>query len=209
MSRKGRGKKKSGISGEQLKDQILSILSRNPKQGFNSKQIAKRLNINDPAERQMISEIMRNLKKQEIVEEIYQGKYRTKIVHAYVTGTVDMTRMGYGFVTGEDIKEDIFVSARNLKTALHGDKVKVWLYARRKGARPEGEVVEIIERWRNSFVGTIEVLPGLHSLFPDNKNLPLDLFIPLSKAEWCKAGTESCCKGRRVGSEFQESVPRS
>jgi len=194
MSRKGRGKKKSGISGEQLKEQILSILSGNPKQGFNYKQIAKRLNINDPAERQMIAEIMRNLKKQELAEEVYQGKYRAKIVHAYVSGTVDMTRMGYGFITGEDIKEDIFVSARNLKTALHGDKVKVWLYARRKGARPEGEVVEIIERWRNSFVGTIEILPGFAFLIPDNKNMPFDLFIPLSKLNGARQGQKAVAK---------------
>ncbi len=194
MSRKGRGKKKSGISGEQLKDHILSILSNNSKQGFNYKQIAKRLNINDPAERQMISEIMRNLKKQEVVEEVYQGKYRAKIVYSYVTGTVDMTRMGDGYIISEDIKEDIFVSARNLKTALHGDKVKVLLYARRKGARPEGEVVEIIERWRNSFVGTIEVLPGFAFLIPDNKNMPFDLFIPLSKLNGAKQGQKAVAK---------------
>jgi len=194
MSRKSRGKKKSGISGEQLKDQILSILSGNPKQGFNYKQIAKRLNINDPSERQMISEIMRNLKKQEILEEVYQGKYRAKVVHAYVTGTVDMTRMGYGFITGEDIKEDIFVSARNLKTALHGDKVKVWLYARRKGSRPEGEVVEIIERWRSSFVGTIELMPNFAFLIPDNKNMPFDLFIPLSKLNGAKQGQKAVAR---------------
>ncbi|HOX74634.1 MAG TPA: ribonuclease R [Bacteroidales bacterium] len=194
MSRKGRGKKKSGISGEQLKDQILSILSGNPKQGFNYKQIAKRLNINDPSERQMISEIMRNLKKQEILEEVYEGKYRAKVVHAYVTGTVDMTRMGYGFITGEDIKEDIFVSARNLKTALHGDKVKVWLYARRKGSRPEGEVVEIIERWRSSFVGTIELMPNFAFLIPDNKNMPFDLFIPLSKLNGAKQGQKAVAR---------------
>ena len=142
----------------------------------------------------MISEILRNLKKQDLIREVYQGKYGAKIVHAYVTGTVDMTRMGYGFVTGEDIKEDVFVSARNLKTALHGDKVKVWLYARRKGARPEGEVVEIIERWRSSFVGTVELMPNFAFLMPDNKNMPFDLFIPLSKLNGAKQGQKAVAR---------------
>ncbi len=105
-----------------------------------------------------------------------------------------MTRMGYGFITGEDIKEDIFVSARNLKTALHGDKVKVWLYARRKGSRPEGEVVEIIERWRSSFVGTIELMPNFAFLIPDNKNMPFDLFIPLSKLNGAKQGQKAVAR---------------
>ena len=194
MNRKGTGKKKSGITAESAKDQILSVLSQNPKQSFNYKQIAKRLNINDPSEKQLISEILRNLKKQDLVKEVYQGKYGAKIVHAYVTGTVDMTRMGYGFITGEDIKEDIFVSARNLKTALHGDKVKVWFYARRKGSRPEGEVVEIIERWRSSFVGTVEVMPNFAFLMPDNKNMPFDLFIPLSKLNGAKQGQKAVAR---------------
>ena len=83
----------------------------------------------------MISEILRNLKKQDLIKEVYQGKYGAKIVHAYITGTVDMTRMGYGFITTEDIEEDVFVSARNLKTALHGDKVKVWLYAKKERSK--------------------------------------------------------------------------
>jgi ribonuclease R len=194
MSRKGKRKKKSGISGEYATEQILSILSHSPGQDFNYKQISKRLNINDPSERQMISEILKTLAGKGTVEEINQGKYRVKASRGYVIGTVDMTRMGYGFITSDEIKEDIFVSARNLRTALHGDKVKVWLYARRKGARPEGEVVEIIERWRSSFVGTIEVMPSFAFLIPDNKNMPFDLFIPLSKLNGAKQGQKAVAR---------------
>lgn len=194
MNRKGKGRKKAGISEERLKDQVLSVLSRNPKLSFNYKQIAKRLNINDMAERQVLAGLLRSMAKQELIEEIHQGKYKIKVVHSYVTGTVDMTRMGYGFVTGESIKEDIFIAARNLKSALHGDKVKVLLYARRKGSRPEGEVVEILERWRSSFVGTIEVMPNFAFLIPDNKNMPFDLFIPLSKLNGAAQGQKAVAR---------------
>lgn len=112
----------------------------------------------------------------------------------YITGTVDMTRMGYGFVSSDEISDDVFVSAKNLRTALHGDKVKVWLFARRKGARPEGEVVEIIERWRTSFVGTIELMPNFAFLIPDNKNMPFDLFIPIAKLNGAKQGMKAVAK---------------
>jgi len=195
MSRKGKGKKnKGGLSKEAVREKIITILSKSPQQGFNYKQIAKRLDINDQSEKQMISEILRELTKKGTVKEIYQGKYIARASRGYITGTVDMTRMGYGFVVSDDMEEDVFVAARNLRTALHGDKVKVWLYARKKGSRPEGEVVEIIERWRTSFVGTVEIMPNFAFLIPDNKNMPFDLFIPSSKLNGAKQGQKAVAR---------------
>lgn len=112
----------------------------------------------------------------------------------HITGTVDLTRMGYGFVISDEIEEDVFVTAKNLRTALHGDKVKVWLYARRKGTRPEGEVVEIIERWKTTFVGTVEIMPNFAFLIPDNKNMPFDLFIPSGKIGGAKQGQKAVAR---------------
>jgi ribonuclease R len=194
MSKKVMGKQSSGNSREALTEQILATLNKSPEQGFNYKQIAKRLNINDTPAKQMVSDILRDLARQGGVQEIFHGKYRVKVSRGYITGTVDMTRSGYGFISTDDIEEDVFVTAKNLKTALHGDKVKVWLYAKRKGARPEGEVVEIIERWRTSFVGTVEIMPNFAFLIPDNKNMPFDLYIPTSKLNGALQGQKAVAK---------------
>ena len=121
-----------------MTEQILSVLSKSPEQGFNYKQIAKRLNITDSRRKQMISDILKDLTSQGGVQEIYPGKYKVKASRGYITGTVDMTRMGYGFISTEELEDDVFVSANNLKTALHGDKVKVRLYAKRKGSQARG-----------------------------------------------------------------------
>lgn len=194
MSKKSKGKSDSGISRDALASQILEVLTKSPEQGFNYKQIAKKLNISGSAEKQLVSDILRDLTKKGGVQEIYQGKYRVKVSRGYITGTVDMTRMGYGFISTDDLDDDVFVSAKNLKTALHGDKVKVYLYAKRKGARPEGEVVEIIERWRTSFVGTIEIMPNFAFLIPDNKNMPFDLFIPTGKLNGALQGQKAVAR---------------
>ena len=194
MSRKRKGNEEMKISKDSLARQIHEILSKNPEQGFNYKQIAKRLNIEDSAGRQLIVSILKEQVKHGELQEIYHGKYRIRVARGYITGTVDMTRMGYGFVSTEDLDEDVFVTAKNLKTALHGDKVKVWLYARRKGARPEGEVVEILERWKTTFVGTVEIMPNFAFLIPDNKNMPFDLFIPGSKLNGAKQGQKAVAK---------------
>ena len=194
MSKKGKGKESSGISRETLTGQILATLTKSPEQGFNYKQIAKRLYITDTPGKQMVSDILRELTRRGGVQEIYHGKYRVKVSRGYITGIVDMTRSGYGFISTDDLEDDVFVSAKNLKTALHGDNVKVWLYAMRKGARPEGEVVEIIERWRTSFVGTVEIMPNFAFLIPDNKNMPFDLFIPTSKLNGALQGQKAVAK---------------
>jgi ribonuclease R len=194
MSKKGKGQQNSGIPKKILTEKILGILNDNPGQGFNYKQIAKRLNINDSGERRIISEILREVTKQGLANEVVQGKYMIKATRGYINGTVDLTRSGYGFITTDDIEEDVFVSAKNLRTALHGDKVKVWLYAKRKGARPEGEVVEITERSRSSFVGTLEIMPNFAFLIPDNKNMPFDIFIPLSKLNEGKQGQKAVAR---------------
>ena len=124
-------------------------------------------------------------------KEKYNSKSSERV---HITGTVDMTRMGSGFISSDDIEDDVFVSAKNLNTALHGDKVKVSLYTTRKGARPEGEVVEIIERWRTSFVGTVEIMPNFAFLMPENKNMPFDLYIPLSKLNGAKQGQKAVAR---------------
>ncbi len=196
MSRKGKGKgKKAGISKESAAKQIQEILSKDPRLGLNYRQVSKRLNINDTRERQLISEVLEELARKGEIKMVSPGKYSAKApASRYITGTVDLTRMGYGFVSSDEMEDDVFVAAKNLKTALHGDKVKVLLYARRKGARPEGEVVEIIERWRTSFVGTVEVMPNFAFLIPDNKNMPFDLFIPSSKLNGAKQGQKAVAR---------------
>jgi ribonuclease R len=194
MSKQGRGKKSSGFSIESISTRIQDILSKNSQQSFNYKQIAKRLNISDSSEKLTISDALRELTKKGVIKEVYQGKYRSKESRGYITGTVDMTRMGYGFISTDDLEDDVFVSAKNLHTALHGDTVKVLLFAKRKGARPEGEVVDIIERWRTSFVGTIELMPNFAFLIPDNKNMPFDLFIPTAKLNGAKQGEKAVAR---------------
>jgi ribonuclease R len=194
MSHKGKGKHHEGASRESLKEQVISLLSTGSEKGYNYKQLAKKLNLEDTASRQDIADILKELTKQGRLQEVYRGKYRMKQSRGYITGTVDMTRMGYGFIKTDDMEEDVFVTAKNLRTALHADKVKVWLYAKKKGARPEGEVVEIIERARTTFVGTVEVMPNFAFLVPDNKNMPFDLFIPTAKLNGAKQGQKAVAK---------------
>ena len=193
MSRK-KPPEKSGIDQKKLIELIVKAMAKNPRQPLNYKQIAAKLRLTEKEEKRALSEALLRMKKDGTAEERGHGKYILKAVGGYVTGTIDLTKFGYAFVVTEEMEDDVFIAARNLNTALHGDQVKVLLYARHKGKRPEGEVVEIITRSRATFVGTIELTKQFAFLIPDNKNMPFDLFIPLSKLNGARQGQKAVAR---------------
>ena len=74
---------------------------------------------------------------------------------------------------------------------MDGDKVKVQLFAKRKGAEPEGEVVEILESKERTFVGKLQVAKGFAFLITENKTLANDIFIPKDKLKGGKNGDKA------------------
>src|SRR5690606_21737970 len=77
---------------------------------------------------------------------------------------------------------------RKLRQALHGDRVKVHTYEKRRGKRKEGEVVEILERARTEFTGTINISPRFAFLIADDRKMLNDIFVPLADLNGAQAG---------------------
>ncbi|HLO59433.1 MAG TPA: ribonuclease R [Bacteroidales bacterium] len=193
MGKKSKNKPRK-INKKELTNNILAIFSAHPRKTFNYKQLAAGMLITDSSEKKLITEILYELKEKETVDEISTGKFRIKSGGGTVIGTIDIARGGYGFVVSENIKDDIFISQNNLNHALNGDTVKVLLYAHKKTRELEGEVVEILERARETFVGTVEIAERFAFLVPDSRHMPFDLFIPLDKLKGAKSGQKAIAK---------------
>jgi ribonuclease R len=187
-------KNKKTTSRDALTNQVIGEFTNHPSQTFNYKQLAKRLNIKDVSSRRQIIPILEHLSEKGDLIEVYPGKYKLKSKGGYIFGTVDMTQFGYAFILSEALEDDVFISRNNLNHALNGDYVKVYLYARRSGKRPEGEVVEIIERARKTFVGIVEISRHWAFLNPDTKEMPYDIFIPPDKLNGAKTGQKAIGK---------------
>ncbi len=177
-----------------LKNKITGIFSNNPTRTLNYKQVAGLLNMTQKDEKKEIEKILKELKKENKVEEIHPGKYKFKSRSGFITGTVDMTAYGNAYVVSDDLEEDVYVSESNLHHALNGDIVKVYLFARRRDRRLEGEVVEILERKRKTFVGIVEITGHYAFLIPDNRQMPYDIFIPRSKLHGAKNGQKAIAR---------------
>lgn len=110
-----------------------------------------------------------------------------------VEGIVDMTNSGSAYIVSEFVENDIYVPANRLKNALDGDRVRVKAERKRGGRRMEGEVVEILARGNDTFVGIINISKQFAFLIA-SKQLPVDFFIPLKKINGAESGDKVLIK---------------
>ena len=77
---------------------------------------------------------------------------------------------------------------------MNNDKVKIAFFAKRKHHDAEGEVIEILERANDTFVGTLEVEKSYAFLVTENRTLANDIFIPKDKLKGGKTGDKAVVK---------------
>jgi ribonuclease R len=170
-------KKEKDFSGK-----ILKILSQNANKPFNYRQIGAKLELDDTKSRNQIIKDLKILAAQKKIIETEPGKYLVKAVSQdYYEGTIDMTSRKTAYFICDEFEEDVFIPTNNLNRALDKDKVKVYVYNRRKGKRPEGEVIEVIERDKTEFVGVIDIQPNFAFVSTANPKMYTDIFIPKDK----------------------------
>ena len=174
-----------------VRKEMERFFASNSKKAFNYKQIGAALNIESTEGKNYIIRTLKQMEKEGLLDEVMPGKYLALLTTHFITGRLEVTQRGAGFVIpeeGSEITEDIYISSDNLNTGLNGDTVKVNLFARRSGSRVEGEVVEVIKRKREEFVGVVELGHNYAFVSPDDKRVPIDIFIPEGKINKARNG---------------------
>jgi ribonuclease R len=95
-------------------------------------------------------------------------------------GKISFNTSGSAYLTSGDLPKDIYVHKSKTGTALHLDEVRIKVIEG-KGRSLEGKVVNVITRFRDTFVGTLQVTDRYAFLVSDSNKMPVDIFIPLSK----------------------------
>ena len=190
---KKRGKKAS-YNRNSIINKIFEVFNEDPSISLNYKQVSKLLHVKDTNTKRLINSCLVELAKKGDLIEIYRGKFKLKVQGAYITGKVDLTAKGSAYIISDDIEKDVFVAAKNLNHALHNDEVKVYVYARKKRNHVEGEVVEIIKRHKDTFVGIVEVSNNFAFLIPESSTMPFDIFIPPERLNKAKSGQKAIVK---------------
>ncbi len=174
--------KKFGSKPKDFSGKILKILAQHANKGFNYKQIAAILDVDDTKSRNEIIRDLKLLASQKKIIESEPGKYLVKAISQdYYEGTIDMTSRKTAYFICPEFEEDVFIPTNNLNHALDKDKVKVYVYNRRKGRRAEGEVIEVVERHKTEFVGVIDIQKNFAFVATANAKMYTDIFIPKDK----------------------------
>ena len=168
--------------GKDFSEKIVKILSQSANKAFNYKQIGAKLELDDTESRNQIIKDLKVLASQNTIIESEPGKYLIKAVSKdYYEGKIDMTGRKTAYFVSTELEEDVFIPTNNLNHALDKDIVKVYVYNRRNGKKPEGEVIEVIERSKTDFVGVIDIQANFAFVSTANPKMYTDIFIPKDK----------------------------
>lgn len=171
---------------------VFTYLQQNIHTTFKSKELAKILEIPQSDYRQFRI-LLRAMVQDGRIFRYKKGRYGLGEKLAQIVGNLHVKTMGYGFVSSEE-GEDIFISQKNMGMALHGDVVRVRLFAESSGRKREGKIVEIIQRGRSNIVGIYRQGRKQSFVVPDELKLQRDILIPAGDTMGARNGQKVVVK---------------
>ncbi|MBK8566900.1 MAG: ribonuclease R [Saprospiraceae bacterium] len=184
--------KERKLTSADLQRLMLQIFKDNPKKQFNPKQLANKLGANNSKD--ALVHALGKLAEAGYIAPLGDFKYKLKQAPAQflrkktLTGVVDMTRSGTAYIECEGHENDVFVAAKNLGAAMHGDLVELSVWTPRGRSKPEGEVTKVLERATEVFVGTIWLRAKHAIVAPTNFQVPVDILVDLDDTKEAKDG---------------------
>ncbi|MGE5622187.1 MAG: ribonuclease R, partial [Bacillota bacterium] len=105
------------------------------------------------------------------------GQYQLAHHANFIEGRVAGHREGYGFLMPDDGSDDIFLPEREMQKVLHGDRVQVRIVGTDRRGRPEGTIVEVIERANTHVIGRLLNENGVWIVAPEDKRIGQDILL--------------------------------
>ncbi len=113
---------------------------------------------------------------------------QTSLLLEEVEGIVQGHRDGHGFVIRDDGEADIYLPPNEMRAVLHKDRVKARVVRSDRKGRPEGRVVEIVERSSQVIIGRLLCESGIWIVAPEDKRYGQDVMIPKTATGAAKPG---------------------
>ena len=182
------------MSKKELLKLVLDFFNENEGEVLPLKYIFEHLRLTTHPLKMLCVDILYELQADDYIVEVDKFKYRLNTHGVELVGTFQRKSNGKNSFIPEEGGDAIFIAERNSAHAMNGDKVRIAFYGKRKGREPQGEVIEILERANDTFVGTLVVVKGYAFLTTENRTLASDIFIPPGRLKGGKSGDKVVVK---------------
>ena len=194
MSKKKDKKGGKRMNKSELSERLVNYLYTKVNESLTPKQIFRDLNLTTHPLKMLCSDIISEMMDDGLLSMAEKGQFKLNDHGLIMTGKFQRKSNGKNSFIPDDGSETIFIAERNSAHAMNNDKVKIALFAKKKNKEAEGEVIEILERANDTFVGTLKVDKYYAFLLTENRTLANDIFIPKDKLKNGKNGDKAVVK---------------
>lgn len=169
------------MSKKQLAEKLVGLFTTQPGKTFSYKEIFRTLKLNTHPLKMLAIDLMEEMAWDDFLARVSDNSYRLNQMGQVAEGVFQRKGNGKNSFIPDGSDKPIFVSERNSMSALNGDRVRVSLMARRKRHIKEAQVIEILQRARNQFVGKLRVEKSIAFLVTPENLFANDILIPRNK----------------------------
>jgi ribonuclease R len=166
---------------------ILEILKQH-NLPLSRKEIARVINIKGEEQHEALRRRLRAMERDGQVLRNRKNAYGVVSKMNLITGRVMGHPEGYGFLIPDEGGEDLFLSEREMRMVLHGDRALARVSGQDRRGRKEGAIVEVVKRANERIVGRLISDAGIFYLIPNNRRISQDILIPPSDLLDAKPG---------------------
>lgn len=187
-------KKQKRLTKKDIQATLADLFEQHPGKSFSIKEIFNILQAGNHPAKMLAMDVLSGLVFDDYITTDGKGNYRSAVRSQVMEGTFQRKRNGRNSFIPDDGGKSILVCERNSLGALDGDRVRVTMLARRRSHTREAEVIEILKRAKDTFVGTLTVEKNYGFLVTESRSLAYDIFIPKEKLKGGRTGDKAIVK---------------
>ncbi len=178
----GKGKKGGKhFSKKQLAKQLADFFTAQPGKTLSFKEIFKSMRLNTHPAKMLAIDLMEEMAWDDFLTKVSDTSYQLNTKGQVQEGTFVRKANGKNSFIPDGGDKPIFVAERNSMSALNGDRVKVSFMARRQKHIKEAQVIEILQRAKDQFVGRLRVDKDIAFCVPQDSSFAHDIIVPKKK----------------------------
>ena len=191
---------------KQLAAELEQLFSSQPDKALTLKEIFRTLHLNTHPLKMLAMDIMEEMAWDDFVTKVSDTSYQLNTKGQVQEGTFIRKSNGKNSFMPDDGGKPIFVAERNSMSALSGDRVRVSFMARRRNHIKEAQVIEILHRAKDQFVGRLRVDKDIAFLVTPENTFAQNILIPKNKLKGGKTDDKAVVKITRWPDDEHKSI---